>query len=92
MQVKHLAWVSSKAIVAFYDSLILIPLETVAGDSGEQQQQQQQQQSQFEIYYSEPIYLVGWLKFLTSSKVVEVLICIYIYKLGKVDRLKIFTG
>ena len=51
--VKHLAWVSSKAIVAFWDSLILIPFE-VSGD----QQQQQQQQSHFEIYYSEPIYLV----------------------------------
>ena len=51
--VKHLAWVSSKAIVVFWDSLILIPLEANwSSTNGDQQQ------SHFEIYYSEPIYLV----------------------------------
>lgn len=40
---KHLSWVSDKAVVAYWDSLVLIPLSGGA----------------FELYYSEPLHLVA---------------------------------
>jgi hypothetical protein len=69
-QVKHLAWVSNKAIVAFWDSLILIPLEGGAA-SAVDVATNASASSQYEMYYSEPIYLVqelDGLRIITSDK------------------------